>query len=137
MIRAPYYGRVAVCLLFIFSACKDSSNDLTGPIESDGPVSYASDIQPIFSSRCSGAECHIPNSMSGVTLSGYDLVLASVGEQYGTRIVVPGDADSSPIVDKILPNPTHGERMPRGRSALSSDEIARIREWINDGAPNN
>jgi len=137
MARASYLRAVTVFLVFVLSACQNSSNDLTGPVESDGPVSYASDVQTIFNGRCSGAGCHVPNTMSGVNLSSYDFVLSSVGQQYGSKIVVPGDADSSPIVDKILPNPTNGQQMPRGRGTLSSKEIALIREWISDGAPNN
>lgn len=103
----------------------------------DGPVSFAQDVQPIFTSSCGGAGCHIDEAMSGVELSNYQQVMSSIGVQYGEEIVIPGDADASPLVDKIEANPQFGERMPLNRPPLSGDEVALIRAWIDDGAEDN
>ncbi|SMO34612.1 T9SS type A sorting domain-containing protein [Gracilimonas mengyeensis] len=92
-------------------------------------VDYETEIQPIFNSNC--VTCH--GSSSGVTLSSYDAVMNSVGNQYGSNIVVPGAPDDSPLVDKIEPNPEFGSRMPQGGS-LSDEEIQLIRTWISEGA---
>lgn len=93
-------------------------------------VDYSDDIQPIFSSNCTS--CH--GGQSGVTLTSYENVMNSVGNQYGKNIVIAGEPDESPLVDKIEPNPDFGDRMPQGGSALSNDEINLIRTWISEGA---
>lgn len=93
-------------------------------------------IQMILSQNC-GA-CHTQRRESGVRLSNYDNVINSVGDQYGIEVVQPGDADGSPLVDKISSsNPQFGSRMPEGGSFLSSERIDQIKEWINQGAENN
>lgn len=93
-------------------------------------VDYESEIQPIFSSNC--ISCH--GGQNGVTLSSYDAVMNSVGSQYGTNIVTPGQPNNSPIVDKIEPNPQFGVRMPQGGPYLSNEQIDLIRTWIEEGA---
>lgn len=98
-------------------------------VESAAQVDYESEIQPIFNANCTS--CH--GGQNGVTLESYSTVMNSVGQQYGTEIVVAGDAASSPLVDKIEPNPQFGSRMPQGGS-LSSNQIDLIKQWINEGA---
>lgn len=93
-------------------------------------VDYEKDIQPIFDASC--VSCH--GSTSGVNLANYDAVMNSVGDQYGTEIVVPGNPNQSPLVDKIEPSPEIGSRMPQGGPFLSNDEIDLIRNWIAEGA---
>lgn len=92
-------------------------------------VNYEEEIQPIFTANC--VSCH--GGTSGVTLSSYSAVMNSVGTGYETKIVVPGEPDQSPLVDKIEPNPDIGSRMPQG-NALSDEEINLIRSWIEEGA---
>ncbi|MAL16946.1 MAG: hypothetical protein CL670_07815 [Balneola sp.] len=92
-------------------------------------VDYDDDIQPIFNSRCTS--CH--GGQSGVTLTSYNATMESIGTQYDKLIVIPGQPDASPLVDKIEPNPEFGVRMPQG-GALSADQISLIRQWISEGA---
>lgn len=92
-------------------------------------------VEQIFTQNC--GNCHIGGTQNGVRLDSYNNVINSVGDQYGIKVVQPGDADGSPLVDKIEPNPENGSRMPQGRSALPSDRIDQIREWIDEGAENN
>lgn len=92
----------------------------------------------IFNQSCGGSDCHIGESTSGVQLNSYENVMNSEGDQYGGPIVVPGDAAASPLMDKISSDdPENGVRMPSGGPPLSDDEIALIRNWINNGAENN
>lgn len=56
----------------------------------------------------------------------------SVGVQYQKKIVEPRNANASPLVEKIKPNPRLGNRMPIG-GALSSEQITSIENWINEG----
>lgn len=92
-------------------------------------------VQMIFSQNC-GA-CHTSDSQNGVRLNNYDNVINSVGDQYGIEVIQPGDADGSPLVDKIESNPQFGSRMPENGPFLPSDRIDQIKEWINQGAENN
>lgn len=94
-----------------------------------------SNVQMIFTQNC--GNCHIGASENGVRLDSYDNVINSVGDQYGTEVVQPGDADASPLIDKIEPDPQFGSRMPEDGPFLSSDRIDQIKEWINQGAENN
>lgn len=127
-----------VMILLLFSpACMNQKIDITGPDEPPSDVSFSKDVSPILQSSCSGSGCHIPEGISGVKLGSYQNIMNSEGTQYGKDIVVPGDAGASPIIDKLKPSPQYGQRMPYNRPALSSDEIAKIEAWINQGANNN
>lgn len=110
----------------------DDNND-NEPIEN---VSYSNQVQPIFNTTCGGSNCHVGGSTNGVNLTSYSQTINSIGSRYGKEVVKPGDADDSPLVDKIEPNPQHGSKMPLGGS-LTSDQIETIKVWINEGATNN
>lgn len=112
--------------------CQTKTIDLTGPKEPGGDVSFAADVKPILNASCGGGQCHIQQSTSGVQLQTREAVLNSIGSQYDAPIVDPGDASrsASPLVDKILPDPTHGQRMPLNDSPLDEEEISTIRSWI-------
>ena len=126
-----------VAVLVMLSACQSRKVDLTGVGLAPDSVSYSADVRPVLDASCGGAACHIPNTTNGVNLSNYASIRASVGFQYGSPIVVPGDADASPMVDKISGQPQFGERMPRGMTPLLAGEIEIIRTWIDEGALDN
>lgn len=105
--------------------------------EEPPPEPTFANVMDIFSSSCGGSGCHIGESTFGVRLDSYDAVMNSQGTQYGGPIVVAGEPDNSPLVDKIEADPEFGERMPKGGSPLSSEQITLIRDWIAEGAQNN
>lgn len=119
------------------SACQSRKIDNTMVVDPDEPVRYAQDIQPILTTTCGGAGCHIDESVNGVELTNYQQVMSSIGEQYGAAIVEPGDPGASPLVDKVEPDPQFGTRMPLGRPPLTAQQVMLIRTWIEDGAKNN
>lgn len=128
-------------LVMIAFACSTNEEDLlTGP-GTDEPIeqiSYADQIQPIFNTTCGGSGCHTGGgSAAGVNLASYAQAIASTGNQYNARVIQAGNANGSPLVDKLEPNPTHGSRMPLGRSPLSNTQIQTIRTWIDEGASDN
>jgi cysteine-rich repeat protein len=58
----------------------------------------------------------------------------------GTLRVAPGDADASFLYDKLAAatngtSPAFGQPMPLSGGALSTDELAAVRLWIEGGAP--
>jgi mono/diheme cytochrome c family protein len=127
-----------VISFFLLAACSDSSTGVSDDTPPGVPdeISYAANVQSIFTNSC--ATCHINNTTSGVNLTNFQSVISSVGVQYEREIVVPGNAEDSPLIDKISSNnPRFGSRMPQGRDPLSSTQIEIIRVWINDGALNN
>ncbi len=135
---------VLVIAALMLYGCSDSSTGANGSSPGNGAGNGGEEIgteptfnnvSQIFSSTC--APCHINASDSGVRLDSYENVMNSVGDQYGILVVQPGDANGSPLVDKIeSSNPQFGVRMPENESPLSSARINQIRTWINDGAEN-
>jgi mono/diheme cytochrome c family protein len=134
-----------IILLLVFSTsilltnCVNNVEDLrtTDDIDPED-VSYSDDIQQIFTTSCgSNSGCHINSTTNGVNLSSYTATLNSVGSQYDSQIVVPGNPDDSPLVDKIEANPDIGSRMPTIGSNLTPTEIKQIRAWITGGAQDN
>ncbi len=95
----------------------------------EAQVDYATQVQPIFNSNCTS--CH--GSNGGVDLRSFSALMSSVGNNYGTNVVVPGDPDASGLVDKIEPSPQFGNRMPTG-GQLNQTEIDMISLWISEGA---
>lgn len=94
-------------------------------------------VQMIFNQSCGGSGCHVNETTSGVRLNTYENVIGSVGDQYGTEVINPENADDSPLVDKIESNnPEFGARMPENGNPLSDSRISQIKEWINNGAEN-
>ena len=115
-------------------------------------VSFANNIQPIFTRSCAVAGCHVGPVPAG---PGQDL---SLGKAYASSVNVPsveqpklkrvkaGDPDASYIVRKIEGGPDiSGVLMPNGcpgtplngAQCLSPDDIAAIRTWITECALNN
>ena len=131
----------AALALFMTSCGGDSATGTNGGNGGNGgtqpPEPTFANVQEIFNNSCGGSGCHINRTESGVRLDGYDNVMNSVGQQYGTEIVQANEPDNSPLVDKIEPDPQFGDRMPQGRSPLTDDQIQLIRDWINQGAQNN
>jgi hypothetical protein len=107
-------------------------------------VSFANDVQPIFTARCATvAGCHTgPFPAMSMDLSAGAAYGAIVGvasmEVPSLDRVAPGDPANSYLVRKINGGPSIvGSRMPLGGPFLSPAEIATITSWVQEGAPNN
>jgi hypothetical protein len=101
-------------------------------------------VQAIFSSRCAGGGCHIDSTNPPILGGSLDLSPAQAGpciinvaaDQSPTQQrVVPGSPDMSYLLCKVDPSCTAilGSRMPLG-APLSSDDVAVLRAWIQEGA---
>jgi len=111
----------------------------------DEAVSFAADVQPIFTTACAG--CHSPGGnadLAGIPTflrdgESYDMLVNVASVQDDELVlVVPGDSAASLLYQKVASNsPPVGSRMPRFAPALSEDEIKLIQDWIDQGAENN
>jgi hypothetical protein len=106
-------------------------------------VSFAANVQPIFTASCASAGCH-----KGIAAQeGLDL---SVGKAYGGLVnvnakqcndgrkrVLPGEPSQSYVIDKMTGvDLCFGTAMPK-LGALPSGQITTVANWICAGAPNN
>jgi hypothetical protein len=100
-----------------------------------GTISFARDIKPVIERSC--ADCHVGEKVRGkFSLASRESLLK--GGQSGEPAIVPGRSADSPLVKYIsdtvedleMPPLSHREKYP----ALSADEIAHVRAWIDAGA---
>ncbi len=100
-------------------------------------VSFSADVQPVLERRCSA--CHEPGQpgyeASGLRMNSYAEVME--GTRYGP-VVLPGDALSSTLIMLVEGRADPSLKMPHGDARPpTSDEIAILRAWVEQGAPNN
>src|SRR4051795_13196184 len=83
------------------------------------PVDFAAQVKPILQRSCLG--CHGPEKRrGGLRLDRKDLALA--GGDSGEPAIVPGNAPSGGLLDRIASD-KEGYRMPPRGERLSADEI--------------
>jgi Ca2+-binding RTX toxin-like protein len=100
-------------------------------------VDFATQVQPIFTGRCTG--CHNTSSAPhGLVLdadhSYSHLVNVASKEVPSLDRVEPGNPDDSYVVQKVEGTAAVGGQMPLGRTPLTAEQIALIRQWISEGA---
>ena len=91
-------------------------------------LDFARDIQPIFEAKC--IRCHGHDLQEGdyrLDLKADALGMASTGE----RPIKPGKADESYLVELISGDEPE---MPAEGDRLTSNEVAAIRQWVDEGA---
>lgn len=128
------------------SSCAGTESCEAGACTSCGGdgVTFSGDIQPIFTSTCTGSMCHAGRRPAaglrleaGSSHSGLVGGLAD-GCSDGRIRVVPNAPDDSYLLDKLLGmNMCRGQQMPLMQPNLSSAQTAMFRSWICDGAPDN
>ena len=103
--------------------------------------SFLTDIQPIFTNNCALSGCHNSTAQEGLILlqgQAYaNIVNVDSTQEPNLKRVLPGDVANSYLVRKIEGNQSVGDRMPQGRSPLSSVRIQNIKNWVDRGAKNN
>lgn len=108
-------------------------------------VSFAKDVQPIFTQSCAKTNCHRGSSADEdleltAEVSHSQIVGVETSQCSGDRIrIVPGDPDASYLFDKIRGVDLCGDsdRMPAGNTAnLTDAQTAILQAWICNGAPN-
>ncbi|MGH2345287.1 MAG: cytochrome c oxidase subunit II [Chloroflexota bacterium] len=99
-------------------------------------LSFSKDIEPIFTAHC--AACHIAQHFANLDLSSYQ-GLRKGGNVVPGPIIKPGDHKTSTLWLITSPAGPHpgGARMPLGGPYLSTAELSKIANWIDEGAKNN
>jgi hypothetical protein len=104
------------------------------------------EVYEIIEMKCGGGSfgCHVMGESGGLDMQSQDAAYASLvgvaSENCGDSEirVVAGDADASLIIKALMGTAcSEVDQMPKDRDPLSADEIATIREWIEDGAMDN
>ena len=102
---------------------------------------FAADIQEIFDRiGCNSAGCHGSAQSAGLDLrpgNAYDNLVNVQAMSESVLRVIPGNANGSYIVIKLEGRQTVGARMPLNLTALDNIDLTNIKNWINNGAPNN
>ena len=110
---------VAIATAFLSHSCRVSA----------ATTDFAKDVQPIIERHC--LKCHDASKRKG----GLALVSAATlndGSNTG-KVVVPGKANESKLIEAVTSNDAEKKMPPEG-AALSTAEIAVLREWIDQGA---
>src|SRR4051794_15545029 len=92
-------------------------------------VSWVRDIQPLLTARCS--ECHSSDERKNE----FEITSVETLRTRGRKDVpgvMPGRPDESAIILRVLGKTS--PQMPKGRPALSEDEVHLLRMWIAAGA---
>ena len=106
-------------------------------VDNDGPVltvDYSTQVKPILDAKgCAQPSCH-GGGAGGFTLNStnYNDVVNVIAN--GHNVVVPFDANNSPLYTKTTANPPFGARMPAIGDTLTMVQQNLIRDWINEGA---
>ena len=123
-------------LLLAGLGCTEKVPMLTAPPVPSGPIVAPDSIQAIFTASC--ITCHSGSSPAGgMDLSADGSYASTVGVP-STRCaplvrVAPNDPSNSCLMLRVEGTVT--PRMPMGRPALAAADIAKLRNWILQGAP--
>ena len=113
-------------------------------ISAPGLISYASQVQPIFTTFCVNAGCHpgggapfsLQAGQSRGTIVGVTATNSPLGCAGGPFRVQAFSADASVLYHRIS-GTSCDFQMPLNRTPLSTANQNLIRDWINQGAQNN
>ncbi|MGB0768473.1 MAG: PSD1 and planctomycete cytochrome C domain-containing protein [Phycisphaeraceae bacterium] len=97
------------------------------------PVSFNRDVRPILSDKCFACHGFDANTReAGLRLDVRDATL--IEYDTGTPIV-PGDPDASSIIQRVESDrPNRVMPPPTTHKAVSAEELATLRRWIEEGA---
>ena len=103
------------------------------------PVSFQKEVYPILKAAC--AECHTAPNGEGFQKSG--LAVGSYEElMKGTKlgpVIIPGKSLNSSLNRLVEGREgVHASiQMPHGRVKLPEEQLALLRQWVDQGAKNN
>ncbi len=97
------------------------------------PIDFQKQIRPILSAKC--FQCHGPDENTREAGLRLDQDEAAYEDLGGYAAVVPGNADESELIRRVLSTDEY-EQMPPPDSGkeLSREEMKLLKRWINEGA---
>lgn len=133
----------ALTLALVATACGDDTP--TDPIDPPRVIkanpAFQADVQEIFDRvGCSTSGCHGSAARAGLDLrtgSAWANLVDVTATNEAVSRVIPGDAQASYLVIKLEGRQTVGSRMPLGGTPLDNIDLTNVRNWIDNGAPNN
>jgi mono/diheme cytochrome c family protein len=123
---------LSASVLAAAGACAADAPPATGPAR----LSFNRDIRPILSDNCFA--CHGPdhaNRQAGLRLDVAEQAVAELDS--GTRAIVPGDAEASELVARIVStDPDTVMPPPEAKiGRLTDEQVDLLKRWIAQGAP--
>jgi hypothetical protein len=135
-------NKIVFVLLIGFFNILTSCDSEEGPFVTDLEtidVSFAVDIQPIFTARC--IQCHDQNHQTGLDLregNSYNLLVNVSSTNYAPNLrIEPLSLENSVLWNKITDSGVFGQQMPPIGEPVSNFDIEKIESWIELGALNN
>ena len=136
LIVLPTINRIfratAFCCILLPIPCL-SAEEAGSETAKASAVSFANDVEPIFSQHCYG--CHQGAKQLGSYLM-TDFSSLLKGGESEQAAVVPGKPDESYLFQQITPIDGHAEMPDEPFKPLSDIEREVIRNWILQGAKN-
>jgi mono/diheme cytochrome c family protein len=107
------------------------------PAQTQQDVSYRNDISPILHTYC--LSCHRPGGKgyeeSGFDIRSYESLMK--GGKLGP-VIKPGKSSESTLIGLIEGHAHPFISMPSGKAGhLSSQDVALLKKWVDQGAKNN
>ena len=99
--------------------------------QSEAPVDFNADIRPILNTKCISCHGGVKETAGFSLFSRADALRPT---KSGKPAIIPGAANQSELIKRLLSD-DEDERMPYHAEPLSADEIAKMKSWINQGAP--
>jgi hypothetical protein len=120
------------------AAGKPAAAQQTPPVQlpkKEQTIDFARQIKPLLERSCAG--CHSGEKPRALfRIDARDAVLK--GGASGAAAVVPGHSEKSPLLDYVSGKVPESEMPPRAVRerfpALTTDEVAQLRAWIDQGA---
>jgi len=123
---------IIALLIADYSARGSSDYETNLPPPADVKIDFARDIKPIFENSC--YQCHSPTKpRSHFRLDNRDSALAGGDDGVDIR---PGNSAKSPLIAYVAGLDQDIQMPPPGKGqSLSTNQIALLRAWIDQGAP--
>jgi cytochrome c553 len=90
------------------------------------PIDFAHDIVPLVQAHC--AECHSNGKYKGA------FSLDTRAAMLKSQAVIPGKSGESELIERVTSDDPDYV-MPQKGKRLTADEVARLKAWIDQGAP--
>lgn len=123
-----------ICLITVSTALALPVLLWSQAADQEAERSFAVEIKPLLAERCFACHGNEPEAiLGGLNLTSRDSMLR--GGATSKQVVVPGNAGSSLLYTAIRRTDPKLQMPPKESDYLTEEQIWKIRDWINAGAP--